>query len=166
MSSAGTFGPADLVYMLALSKAELDIYTGDPLEYESFFAVFDETVHNRVDDDHMRLTRLLQYTGGAAKAAIKTCPLLGKDGYTKARETLKNRFGNSHLVSQKIISELKSGKSVSPGQELQQLADELVMASTALKGLKMLSEFDTQQNIRDILVRCPNYLAQNGAMML
>ena len=32
------------------------------------------------------------------------------------------------------------------------------IGSTALKRLKMLSELDTQQNIRDILVRCPNYV--------
>ena len=95
---------------------------------------------------------------GLPRQLLRHVQLLGKDVYTKARETLKNRFGNSHLVSQKIISELKSGKSVSHGQELQQLADELVMTSTALKRLKMLSELDTQQNIRDILVRCPNYV--------
>ena len=83
VSSAGTFGPADLIYMLALPKAGLDIYSGDPLEYESHFAVFDETVHNRVDDDHMRLTRLLQYTGGLPRQLLRRGHYWVKTGMPK-----------------------------------------------------------------------------------
>lgn len=157
--SASTVSQAELFSLLSLPKAEIDVFTGNPLDYQSFMAIFDETIHNRCDDGQVRLTRLLQYTSGAAKLAIKNCTLIGgKAGYEQAREILKNRFGNDHLVSRQIIAELRSGKSVQSGQELQQLADELSMASTALKGINMLSEVDTQQSILDITQRCPNWV--------
>ena len=96
-------------------------------------AIFDEVVHTKVMDGQVKLTRSLQYTTGPAKMAIKKCSLIGGDaGYIQARDILKNRYGNSHLVSQMIITDLKNGKRITKANELQQLADELSTALTAL----------------------------------
>ena len=62
-----------------------------------------------------------------------------------------------HLVSQKIITELKTGKRVMKPQDLQQLANELSMAVTALEQLGKLTEINTQQSMIDILQRCQSY---------
>ena len=52
----------------------------------------------------MKLTRLLYYVSGPAKAAIKGCALVGgTEGYKQARDILKSRFGNVHLISQCIF---------------------------------------------------------------
>ena len=80
-----------------------------------------------VMDGQIKLTRLLQYTCGSAKAAIRNCAVIGgESGYNQARDILHNRYGNVHLVSQKIVTELKTGKRVMKPQDLQQLADELL----------------------------------------
>ena len=101
----------------------------------------------------------MQYTSGPAKSAIKNCVLIaGEAGYEKAREILKNRFGNSHLVSQRIMSDLKNGKSVHKPHEIQQLADELSTALAALEQLDKYDEINTQQSIIDILQRCQLYI--------
>ena len=82
----------------------------------------------------------------------------GHEGYQQARDILSNRFGNPHLISQRIMSDLKNGKTVSTSSELQQLADELTMAVTALKSLEMFGEIDNQCGILDVLSRCPQYV--------
>ena len=148
----------DLLHYMHLPKVELDKFDGNPLEYLTFIAVFDEVVDNTVMDGQLKLTRLLQYTSGSAKAAIRNCSLIGgESGYSQARDILHNICGNAHLVSQKLISELKTGKRVVNADDLQQLADELSMAVTALEQLGKLSELNTQQSMIDILHRCQPY---------
>ena len=148
----------DLLNLMHLPKVELDKFDGNPLEYLTFIAVFDEVVDNTVMDGQIMLTRLLQYTCGSAKAAIRNCALIGgESGYNQARAILHNRYGNSHLVSQRLINELKTGKRVVNADDLQQLADELSMAVTALEQLGKLSELNTQQSMIEILHRCQPY---------
>ena len=148
----------DLLNLLHLPKVELDKFDGNPLEYLTFIAVFDEVVGSSVMDGQIKLTRLLQYTCGSAKAAIRNCALIGgESGYNQARDILHNRYGNAHPVSQKRITELKTGKRVMKPQDLQQLADELSMAVTALEQLGKLTEINTQQSMIDILQRCQSY---------
>ena len=150
---------AYLTNMMNMPKVELDKFDGNPLDFQSFIAVFDEVVDSKIDDDQVKLTRLLQYTSGQAKTAIKNCALVGGEtGYKQAREILRSRFGNAHLVSQSIISDLKNGKYVTKAQDLQQLSDDLCMALTALEKLEMYYEVNTQQCVLDILSRCQTYI--------
>ena len=138
----------ELINLLSIQKVVIDKFDGNPLEYQAFVATFDEMVENKTSDDQIKLTRLLQYTTGAAKQAIKYCALVGvHDGYSQARAILNSRFGNKHTVSQKIINDLKQGKRVSSGPEFQQIADELRTGLTVLEKQGMVSEIDTQQNV-------------------
>ena len=150
---------SDLVNLLSIPKVELDSYDGDPREYQAFISMFDELVDSKLKDDQLKLSRLLQYTTGTAKSAIKSCSLIGgSDGYAQARAILKSRFGNTHLVTQTIIADLRNGKRVTKPHELLQLADDLSTASAALRQLDKLSEVDTQQMIKDVLSRCQQYV--------
>ena len=80
------------------------MFNGDPLDYLSFMAIFDETVATKVSDNQIKLSRLLHYTSFSAYSAIKNCSLIGgNEGYAKAREILQSRFGNEFLVSERII---------------------------------------------------------------
>ena len=100
----------DLLRFMHLPKVELDQFDGNPLEYLTFIAVFDEVVDITVMDGR---GCYLQYTSGSGKAAIRNCALIGgESGYSQASDILHNRFGNSHLVSQKLITDLKCGKRI------------------------------------------------------
>ena len=148
-----------MMSMMSLPSVQIDKYSGDPLHYQAFICIFDEVVASKDIDDQIRLTRLLQYTEGEAKNAIKNCALVGGSaGYKQARDILSSRFGDPHIISQSIMRDLKSGKSISKNSDLQQLADELTMARTALKKLGMTSEIDNQKSILEILQRCPRYI--------
>ena len=49
----------DVLSMLTIPKLEIDKFSGNPLEYQSFMDIFDECVSNKVSDDQIKLTRLL-----------------------------------------------------------------------------------------------------------
>lgn len=145
----------DLFNLLSIPKLEIDKFNGEPSEYKSFMAVFEESVASKVNDGNIKLTRLLQYTTGPAKEAIRNCAILGGDkGFRQAMEILYNRFGNDHLISRTIINDLKSGKPVTKAIEIQQLADELCTAYSVLNSLNKMQEIDNQYTIISILQRC------------
>ena len=150
----------DLISTLSsIPRIEIPKFSGDVLEFESFMATFDELIHTRSSDDQMKLTRLLQYTEGSAHQSIKFTALVGgTKGYLQAREILRTRYGNKHVVSQKVISVLKNGPSVSKSNDILLLADEIKAGHTTLNGLGMDGEINSQQCIQDILKRFPIYV--------
>ena len=108
-------------------------------------AVFDETVDCKKND------QITSVYLGPAKSGIKKCSLVGgKEGYQQARSILKARFGDSHSISERITSRLRSGKSVSEAADVQQLADEISGAFSALSKMSMTSEIDNQRAIKNI----------------
>ena len=70
----------------------LDVFKGDPLEYQNFMSVFDESVDSNLFNDQHKLTRLLQYTDGPAKAVIKTVHWLGAPRATSKQGRFTHTF--------------------------------------------------------------------------
>ena len=158
-AGATAMSNVDVINVLSIPKVELEVFSGNPSHYSSFMAVFDESVASKVTDDQQRLTRLLQYTSGPAKAAIRNCALIGgSKGYDQACEILKERFGSDHLIAQKIVGDLKFGKTITRPSELQQLGDDLRMAVSVLEKIDLFEEVGGQQTIRTIVQRCPQYI--------
>ena len=125
--------------MLYMPLVTIDVFTGDPLWYNEFMAVFDESVGNKLVDGQRKLTRLLQFTSGDAKNAIRLCALVGgSKGYQQARDILHARFGNKFFISQSIVDNLKCSKPVSTAAEIQQQANDLSMAAEILKELDVI----------------------------
>ena len=63
--------------------------------------------------------RLFQFTTGDGNYAICACVSVGgTEGYSEARDILKNRFGNDHLVSTTLLNELSDGRNVRTPAEL------------------------------------------------
>ena len=149
-----------VVEILSMPKVEIETFCGAPLRYQAFLSLFEETVHNNNVDDHAKLTtRLLQYTDGQAKSAIRNCAMVGGlKGYQQASKILKRGFGNKHLVSQRILADLRNGKPVSKGTDFSQLADDLSTTVITLEGMEMTNEIDNQHIVLDILERCPEYI--------
>ena len=55
---------AELFNIINLPKIEIEKFDGNPATFHSFFAIFDEHVHNAAIEPSVKLTRLLQYTSG------------------------------------------------------------------------------------------------------
>ena len=127
----------DVLNLVNLPKVELDIFDGDPMQYHNFMAIFDEHVGNTPVNDSMKLTRLLQYTSGDAKKAIRPCVhISGSGGYAKAREILEKRCGDRHIITDAVIKSLRNGQPVKSASDLQQLSDELINCCTTSKSMK------------------------------
>ena len=148
---------SNVMNLLTVPKIGIDKFDGNPIEYQNFMSIFDEMVGTV--DDQVKLTRLLYYTTGPAKLAIKNCALVGGSaGYKEAREILSSRFGDSQLIAESLVNELKCGKPLRKPRDLQQMADELKMALRSLDDLGKLSEIDNQKSVKEILQRCPQYI--------
>ena len=137
--------------LLSLPRDDIPSFNGDPCNYQTFITTFDQVIGNIINDDQVKLTRLLQYMSGEAAVAVKSCALIGgAAGYAQAREVLKPRFGSSHLVAQRVINDLRNGKAVPIAAEVRRLADDV---TTAYK-ISAYSEVNNQHFIRDVLTRC------------
>ncbi len=146
----------ELLEVLNMPKIEIEIFEGDPLKYNSFINVFKEKVDRRTSDPWVKLTRLLQYTGGKAKDAIRACALIGgAEGYPEAMSILRKRFGNDDLISDIIIKKLKGGSHVRNPSEIEELADEISTAYVTLMGMRRLDEINNQSFILEIASRLP-----------
>ena len=52
---------------------DINVFTGDPAEYDYFIAIFKLVVESKIDDARCRLVRLIKYTNGKLKEMIKHC---------------------------------------------------------------------------------------------
>ena len=155
----GEISIQEMMSLMNLPKIEIKPFNGDPLKFSSFIALFNESVDKTTSDDQTERTRLIQYTTGKAAAAIETCALIGgTDGYRQAKDILVKRYGNNHLVSEKIIKDIRKGNPVKNAEELQQLADEIQNCEVTLKQMKRYHEVDTQQTIIDVANRLQPYI--------
>ena len=150
---------SEIASALSLPKIEISKFSGEPKHYQSFLTVFDEVIASKVADDRSKLTHLLNHLSGEAFTAVQTCTIMNASaGYARAREILKERYGNSYVVSQSLLHELRHGVRITKPQELRQLSDTLVMAQHTLQSLGMTQEVDNQNFLRDVVNRCPTWV--------
>ena len=147
-----------LAHVLSLPRMEIQKFDGNPLNYSNFIAVFDECVDKPISDCQTKLMRLFQFTTGDANYAIRACVSVGgSEGYSEARDILKNRFGNDHLVSTTLLNELRDGRNVRTPAGLLKLSDDLRNIYMVLKSTNQLHEIDTHGTVSDVIKRLPAY---------
>ena len=77
----------EFVTLLSLPRVDIPSFNGDPCDYQTFITTFDQVIGNVINDDQVKLTRLLQYMSGEAAIAVKSYALMGgTSGYAQARE--------------------------------------------------------------------------------
>ena len=96
-----------------LPKPELLTFSGKPTDYCKFIKNFDTNVESRVTDYQLRLSYLIQYCKGEAKASIEDCVLLEpKEGYERAKSILYSRYGRPHMIVRSYIENLVFGNQI------------------------------------------------------
>ena len=137
-------------------KVELLEFDGDPMAYHAFIRSFEENVEKVLVDDGARLARLVQLCKGEAGRAIKCCNLMDPvQGYSRARQLLKQRFGDKHTITELWMKRLNEGGT---RVNLQEYSDELLDCYESMKALGALAEMDAQRNLLSLITRLPMHL--------
>ena len=98
---------------------DIDIFTGDLVDYHYFVAVFDEVVEKKIDDPRGRLAKLIKYTDGQPKEMIKHCiQQPAAVGYKNVGSLLEEKYG-IHIKSWQLTA-----RKSNPGHNLNQQTEQ------------------------------------------
>ena len=156
-----TSGHQQLLEALQVPKVEVMTFDGNPLKYWAFMRNFEGSVERFCIGDEARLMRLMQYTIGKAQQVVQCCCVMEpSEGYKKAKQLLKERFGNDYLITETWIKRIGSFEVISPRDKakLQELADELRVCAETLRAMNKLEEINNQTNMLKIVEKLPLYL--------
>ena len=121
-----------------LPKAEIMTFDGDPIKYWQFIRVFETVVDKESISHTAKLTRLAQYCTGKARRVIQCCMVYEPSaGYAKARQILREWFGNEYAITEAWITKIAKRPNIKPndGYSLQELADELLTCRETLAAM-------------------------------
>ena len=93
----------------SLPKIDFMKFSGDPAQFAEFYTNFNSNIEAYVENDSERLTRLISSCSGKAAEAIRSCVSLPRDiQYKSAWETLKENFGQPHMVFEAQVARLRT----------------------------------------------------------
>ena len=147
--------------MLNLPKPELMHFDGNPKLFRSFLTNFSTNISKRVKDPALKLTYLIQYCTGDAKRLISNCVLYPEEeGFDRAIDILKERYGKNHIIVQSYMEDLTRGPQLKPNDvdALLKLADDLRICQILLSQLPDKNGIDSNENLRAIIKRLPSYI--------
>ena len=145
-----------LIGVLQAPKVDLPTFRGDPMQYHIFMRAFDDNVERVISDPSSKLARLMQLCAGEAARVIQGCSLMRPErGYVRARQLLKDRYGDEFMIAELWGQRLLSTSNRMP---LQEFADELRAGYESLDALGALDEVQTQGNLSEIIRKLPGYL--------
>ena len=146
---------------LQIPKVEVMTFDGNPLKYWAFIRNFEGSVEKFCIGDEARLMRLMQYTVGKARQVVQCCCVMEpSEGYKKAKQLLKERFGNDYLITETWVKKIGSFEAIGPRDKgkLQEFADELRVCAETLRAMNKLEEINNQTNMLKIVEKLPSYL--------
>ena len=150
----------EMMKLQCAPKPDLDIFSGDPLEYCYFKASFREVVETTVPDQRGRLTRLIKYTAGDAKELIKHLVHANpKKCYDMAVELLDKEYGNPHLLSCSYIKELRQWEPIKLNDSVEfKRFYRFLLKCEAYKQQHKLQELDSTDMLRVVILKVPQSL--------
>ena len=82
------------------------------------------------------------------------------EGYTKAKQLWKERFGNNFTIASAWVSKITSGQVIKPNDKeaLLQFCDDLTNRVVTLSAMDCLAELSCQGTLMIIISKLPPYL--------
>ena len=157
----------DLLHKLLLQQSapdlEIDMFNGDPLNFQFFIATFEEAVEKKIADQKGRLTRLIKYTSGEAKELIKGC--IHEDDhhcYTHAKDLLKKRYGDPFRLINAYRREIREWPQLKVGdaEGFRKFYNLLVKCQSGVKSGRIQSELDSPDTLRLLQSKLPHSLQE------
>ena len=154
-------GQQAMIDIVQMPKFGMVKFTGDPLKYRLFINAFDSKVGRSNADDITKLMLLHENCVQKPKELVEKCIGLGPDGgYGRARELLKERYGDDYTISQAWVKKVTAGSPLGPRdyRKLLEFSDDLNTCVDTLSAMGYLSEVSTQQVMLSIASKLPSYL--------
>ena len=143
-----------LVDLRTAPDADIDVFSGDPLEYAYFRAAFRDVVERKVLDQSGRFTRLLKYTSGDAKELIKHCIHDGDSScFDNAIQLLDKEYGDKELLTNLYLNKLRQWPKVTSNDAAAyKKLHRFLLSGLAFKRDGMLTELDSESIIRSCIL--------------
>ena len=151
---------------MELPKREFLFFDGNPMNYNRFMRNFELNVENRVQDAGVRLSYLIQYTGGKARDAIQNCIILPEvEGYLKAKKILRKNFGQKHIIMRAYIDRVTQGQQIRSGESEKRLQLARDMRNCLLNStqLNYRADINAMDTLSKIVKKLPSYLQAKWA---
>ncbi|GAA48417.1 protein disulfide-isomerase, partial [Clonorchis sinensis] len=139
-----------------LPKVELSYFDGNPSHYWRFTRQFEIYIESKVQDAGQRLLYLIHYCQGDAKAAIEECVMLSPEvAYSRAREILRNLFGQPPIVARCLLECLFrfARQTTGTAKSLSDLCIKMRSCEIALTQMRYVSDLHSFAVVERI-VRC------------
>ena len=146
-----------------LPPRDIPIYEGDPLQYDMFIRAFEGGVERKTDNFSDCLHFLQQYTKGHPNNLVRSCQHLPpSQGYQKAKQLLKEHFGNEHKIATAYMDKAFAWASMKPEdvKGLQEFSLFLRGCCNAMENLEYMEEMNVISNMRTILMKLPYRLRE------
>ena len=125
---------------LRLPKLELREFSGNPLEWQSFWDQFQSSIHNNESiNDVDRFLYLKKFLSGTALSTISGLTL-SNDNYKEAVTILNNRYGNEQVqinAHMDTLMKLEKIKSMNNVKQLRKLYNDVEKLCTKFKNVKI-----------------------------
>ena len=154
-------GQQAMIDIVQIPKFGMVKFSGDPLKYHLFINAFDSKIGCSSADDITKLMLLHENCQQKPKELVENCIGLGPDkGYARARELLKQRYGDDYTVSQAWVKKVTAGSFLGPKDygKLLEFSDDLSTCVNTLTSMGYLAEVSTQQVMLSIASKLPSYL--------
>jgi hypothetical protein len=143
-----------LIKVMQAPTVKLLPFDGNPLNYFPFIRAFEENVERAFADSASRLARLIPLCIGEAARVIESCSsMVSEVGYPRARELLKERFGDKYTICDHWARKLEEGGNRT---DLRAYGDELRSCYEALNYLETTNEMESQRSLTELVEMLPH----------
>lgn len=146
-----------------------EMFSGNILQYPSWQRTFEGVIEQNCTSLNQKLFYLSKCTSGEARHAIEGyLALNSEEGYQKARNLLRRRYGDKYLLArectEKIINwpHIKTGD----GKAMRELSDFLLQCLSIMESTQNLQCLDSEHEIDKILEKLPRYVVEKWSRIV
>lgn len=142
----------------SLPKREIEIFDGDPLQYQAFIRAFEHSIESKTNNARDCLYFLEQYTRGQPRELVRSCQHMASDrGHAKAKALLREHFGNEQKMATAYMEKVLAWASIKSddSKALQAYSLFLRGCCNAMEEIQDISELDMPANMLFVIKKLP-----------
>ena len=154
---------SDIIKQIQAPTVELDVFSGNCIDYPYFMATFSEVVEAKITDPRGRLTRLIKYLQDEAKELVQPCVYLPPaDGFIRAKKLLEKQYGDRYKILAQYRKELKSWPKLKShdSKGFRQFYSFLLKYKATMETLKTGSAYDSPELLQRLQLILPTFLQE------